>query len=137
MPRRETPPGRHSLLQTDTVTMTDQNRSSRAFGLRFARVAGRIIAFTRITVYRGGVGSRRKVRLFTEQGPFADLDPREFTAAVMDGKIKRLDLPHSLYSWAERLSQRIGADHTPQQALSILQMKLQHHATTLNAEVKA
>lgn len=137
MPRRETPPGRHSLSQTDTVTMTDQNRSSGAFGLRFARVAGRIIAFTRITVYKGGVGSRRKVRLFTEQGPFADLDPREFTAAVMAGKIKRLDLTHSLYSWAERLSQRIGPDHTPQQALRILQMKLQHHATTLSAEVKA
>ena len=137
MPRRETPPGHHSLSQTDTVTMTDQNRSSGAFGLRFARVAGRIIAFTRITVYKGGVGNRRKVRLFTEQGPFADLDPREFHAAIMSGKIRRLDLPPSLYSWAERLSQLIGPEHTPQQALSILQKKLQSHATTLSAEVEA
>jgi len=106
-------------------------------GLRFARVSGRIIAFTRITVYKGGVGSRRKVRLFTEQGPFADLDPREFHAAIMAGKIRRLDLPPSLYSWAEKLSEKIGAEHTPQQALRILQMKLQHHATTLSAEVEA
>jgi len=137
MPRRETPPGHHSLSQTDTVTMTDQNGSSDPFGLRFARVAGRIIAFTRITVYKGGIGNKRKVRLFTEQGPFADLDPREFKAAVMAGKIRRLDLPYSLYSWAERLSQRIGPEHTPQQALRILQKKLQSHATTLSAEVKA
>jgi len=106
-------------------------------GLRFARVAGRIIAFTRITVYKGGIGNRRKVRLFTEQGPFADLDPQEFHAAIMAGKIKRLDLPHRLYSWAEQLSEKIGPERTPQQALRILQMKLQHHATTLNAEVKA
>jgi len=117
--------------------MPDQKRRSGAFGLRFARVSGRIIAFTRITVYKGGVGNNRKVRLFTEQGPFADLDPREFRAAVMAGKIERLDLPHSLYSWAERLSQQIGPERTPQEALRILQQKLQDHATTLNAEVAA
>ena len=103
--------------------------------LRFARLGGQIIAFSRIDVYKGGEGKRRQVRLFSHEGPIADLDPKEFQAAVMGGKIQRLDLPHSLHSWAERLSDMIGDTYTPQEALRIFQQKLQDHATTLNAEV--
>lgn len=106
--------------------------------LRFARLGGQIIAFSRIREHIGGEGRKqRRIRLFSHEGPITDLKPKEFQAAVMAGKIQRLDLPHSLHSWAERLSDMIGDTYTPQEALRIFQQKLQDHATTLNAEVKA
>jgi hypothetical protein len=103
--------------------------------LRFARLGDQIIAFSRINVYKGGKGKRRKVRLFSHQGPITDLDPEEFQAAVMAGKIERLDLPTELREDAEELSEEIGPTYTPQEALQILQSMIQDHPTTLSAEV--
>jgi len=103
--------------------------------MRFCRIADQIVAFTRINVYKGGKGNERKVRLFSHEGPIADLDPKEFQAAVMAGKIQRLDLPHELKEDAEALSEEIGPTYTPQEALRIFQQMLQDHPTTLNAEV--
>ena len=99
--------------------------------MRFARMGGQVIAFTRITVYKGGEGKRPKVRLFNSSHAFADLSPHQFQQAVMDEEIQRLDLPRSLRSFAERLSEVIGDTYTPQEALRIMQQKIQDHATTL------
>jgi len=101
--------------------------------MRFARMGDQLIAFSRIEVYVGGKGKQNKVRLFTEREPLADLSPETFREAVMDGTIQRLDLPHSLKTWAERTSDLIGEKYTPQEALRIMQQKIQDHATTLNA----
>jgi len=103
--------------------------------MRFCRIGDQIVAFTRINVYKGGKGKRRKVRLFSHEGPISDIAPKEFQAAVMAGKIQRLDLPHELREDAERISEQIGETYTPQEALQILQSMIQDHPTTLNAEV--
>ena len=100
--------------------------------MRFARMGGQVIAFSRITVYKGGEGKKARVRLFNSSHAFADLSPQQFQQAVMDGQIQRLDLPRSLQSFAERLSDMIGDTYTPQEALRIMQQKIQDHATTLN-----
>jgi len=100
--------------------------------MRFARMGGQVIAFSRITTYKGGEGKKAKVRLFNSDHAFADLSPDQFQEAVMDEEIQRLDLPHSLRSFAERLSGMIGETYTPQEALRIMQQKIQDHATTLS-----
>ena len=100
--------------------------------MRFAKLGNQIIAFSRIEVYVGGKGKQKKVRIFSENEPLADLTPETFRQAVIDGTIQRLDLPHSLRTWAEDLSEKIGGLYTPQEALRIMQTKLQDHATTLN-----
>jgi hypothetical protein len=101
--------------------------------MRFARAGDQLIAFSSIEVYKGGEGKKPKVRLFNESHAFADLSPEEFQQAVQDGTIQRLDLPRSLQSWAERVSDRIGGTYTPQEALRLMQTKIQDHATTLSA----
>jgi len=102
-----------------------------SYTMRFARMGGQIIAFSRITIYKGGEGKKPKVRLFNSEHAFADLSPQQFQQAVMDEEIQRLDLPRSLRSFAERLSEVIGDTYTPQEALRIMQQKIQDHATTL------
>ena len=99
--------------------------------MRFARAGDQLIAFTHIEVYKGGEGKKDKVRIFNHEGPVADLTPHEFQISVMEGTIQRLDLPHSLKTWAERVSELIGEKYTPQEALRIMQQKIQDHATTL------
>jgi len=104
--------------------------------MRFARRAGQIIAFTTIHVYKGGRGKRRRIRLFDHEGPIKDLAPADFKRAVHKGRIKRLDLPDELREDAEELSDLIGEEYTPQEALRILQSMIQdapkgevvHHA---------
>ena len=105
--------------------------------MRFARMGGQVIAFSRIIIYKGGEGKKAKVRLFNEAHAFADLSPQQFQQAVMDEEIQRLDLPRSLRSFAERLSEMIGDTYTPQEALRIMQQKLQDHATTLKTRSAA
>ena len=65
----------------------------------------------------------------------ADIKPSSFQSMVEDGLIRRLQLPHSLKTKAEDLSDKIGDEYTPQEALALLQQKLQDHATTLDTEV--
>lgn len=103
--------------------------------LCFAKMGHKIIAFTRIKVYRGGDGNKKKIRLFSHEGAFADEDPDEFLKMLMDGTVERLDLPHALREDAEEISDRIGSHYTPQEALKVLQGMIQDHDTTLNAEV--
>jgi len=105
--------------------------------MRFARMGGQVIAFTTFRKHIGGQGKRPRVKLFTQQKPIACIPPEDFQDMVQEGTIRRLDLPHSLHSWAERLSDMIGDTYTPQEALRILNQKLRDHATTLNAEVKS
>jgi hypothetical protein len=106
--------------------------------LRFARIGGQIVAFSRIRKHIGGEGRKqRRIRLFSHEGPITDLKPQAFQAAVMAGKIERLDLPTALREDAEELSVEIGPTYTPQEALRILQGMIQDHPTTLNAEVVA
>jgi len=104
--------------------------------LRFARIGGQIVAFSRIRKHVGGEGRKqRRVRLFNHEGAITDLKPKAFQAAVMAGKLERLDLPMGLRESAEELSEEIGATYTPQEALRILQGMIQDHPATLNAEV--
>jgi len=104
--------------------------------LRFARLGSQVVAFSRIRKHVGGEGRKQKrVRLFSHEGPITDLKPGAFQAAVMAGKLERLDLPTGLREDAERLSEEIGPTYTPQEALRILQGMIQDHPTTLNAEV--
>jgi len=105
--------------------------------LRFCRIGGRIVAFSRVRVHLGGQGDGKhsRVRLFTESGPIVDITPSDFQDMVQDETIKRLDLPHELKEDAERVSDEIGETYTPQEALRIFQQMLQDHPTTLNAEV--
>jgi len=105
--------------------------------MRFARLGDRVIAFSRIEKYVGGEGKQPRVKVFTRDEPIACVPPSDFQDMVQDETIQRLDLPHELRSWAERLSDMIGDAYTPQEALRIFQQKLQDHATTLNAEVVA
>jgi len=65
----------------------------------------------------------------------ADLKPSSFQSMVEDGLIRRLQLPQSLKSHAEDLSGKIGDVYTPQEALALLQQKLQDHATTLETDI--
>jgi len=65
----------------------------------------------------------------------ADIKPETFQSMVQGGLIRRLQLPHSLKTKAEDLSDKIGDQYTPQQALTLLQQKLQDHATTLESDV--
>jgi len=106
--------------------------------LRFAKLGGQIIAFTRIRKHIGGEGQgkHRRVRLFSSRDrPMADLKPSSFQSMVEDGLIRRLQLPHSLKEFAEDLSDKIGDVYTPQEALSIFQQRLQDHATTLETDI--
>jgi len=105
--------------------------------LRFCRIGGRIVAFSRIRVHIGGKGDGKhpRVRIFTESGPIVDLPPSDFQDMVQDETIQRLDLPHELKEDAERVSDQIGETYTPQEALQILQSMIQDHPTTLDAEV--
>ena len=93
--------------------------------MRFARRAGEIIAFTTIHVYKGGRGKRRRIRLFDHKGPIKDLAPADFKKAIHKGRIKRLDLPTDLREDAEEVSDLIGEEYTPQEALRILQGMIQ------------
>ena len=103
--------------------------------MRFARMGGQVIAFSRIRVHIGDTGKVSRVRLFNREGPIADEKPGDFADMVQERTIKRLDLPHSLQAFAERLSERIGEVYTPQEALRIFQQRLQDHATTLNTDI--
>jgi hypothetical protein len=105
--------------------------------MRFARLGDRVIAFSRIEKYVGGEGKQPRVKVFTRDEPIACVPPSDFQDMVQSGTIQRLDLPHELRSWAERLSNRIGDTYTPQKALRILQGIIQDHPTTLTAEVVA
>lgn len=108
-----------------------------SYMLRFARLGGQIIAFSRVRVHIGGQGQGKqpRIRLFTERGLFVDVEPAEFRDMVQDGTVEQLALPHELREDAEQLSEEIGPTYTPQEALSILQTMIQEHATTLSAEV--
>ena len=109
-----------------------------SYTMRFAKVGHRIVAFSSIRKHVGGEGRKQRfIRLFNSEGPVTDLKPKVFQAAVMDGKIQKLDLPHGLKEDAEELSQQIGPTYTPQEALRIFQGIIQDHGTTLNAEVIA
>ena len=105
--------------------------------MRFCRIGGRIVAFSRVRVHLGGQGQGKhpRVRIFTETGPVFDFPPEDFQDMVQDETIQRLDLPHELKEDAERLSEEIGETYTPQEALQILQSMIQDHPTTLDAEV--
>jgi D-alanyl-D-alanine dipeptidase len=106
--------------------------------LRFARLEGQIIAFSRIRKHIGGEGrgKHHRVRLFsTRNRPIADVKPETFRSMVQAGLIRRLQLPHSLKTKAEDLSDQIGDVYTPQEALALFQQKLQDHATTLETDV--
>jgi D-alanyl-D-alanine dipeptidase len=65
----------------------------------------------------------------------ADIKPETFQSMVQGGLIRRLQLPHSLKEFAEDLSDKIGDVYTPQEALALLQQKLQDHATTLETDI--
>jgi len=107
--------------------------------LRFARLDGQIITFTRIRKHIGGEGQgkHRRIRLFSSrERPIADVKPETFQSMVEGGLIRRLELPHSLKTKAEDLSDKIGDEYTPQQALGLLQQKLQDHATTLETDIE-
>ena len=115
---------------------TEPRRGS--YTLRFARLNGQIIAFTRVRKHIGGEGRGKhyRVRLFSSRKrPIADLKPKTFQSMVEGGLIRRLQLPHSLKAFAEDLSDKIGDEYTPQQALTLLQQKLQDHATTLETDI--
>jgi len=103
--------------------------------MRFARMNGRLISWSRVQVKIGGRGKVERVKLFTTDEPIARIPPDEFTDMVQDGTIQRLDLPHTLKSWAERTSKRIGPIYTPQFALGLLEQKLQDHATSLSSDL--
>jgi D-alanyl-D-alanine dipeptidase len=106
--------------------------------LRFARLDGQIIAFTRVRKYIAGEGrgKHHRVRLFsTRNRPIADVKPETFRSMVQGGLIRRLQLPHSLKAFAEDLSDKIGDVYTPQEALRIFQQRLQDHATTLETDI--
>jgi len=103
--------------------------------MRFARMNGRLISWSRVQVKIGGRGKVERVKLFTTDEPIARIPPDEFTDMVQDGTIQRLDLPPSLRSYGERLSDQIGEVYTPQQALAQLQQKLQDHATSLSSDL--
>jgi len=102
--------------------------------MRFARLGNQVIAFSRVQVKIGGRGKVERVKLFTASQPIARIPPEDFQAMVQDGTVDRLDLPPSLLSYGERLSDQIGEVYTPQQALAQLQQKLQDHATTLSTD---
>lgn len=103
--------------------------------MAFVRMGGQVVAFSRISVYIGGKGKVPRVRLCNQEGAIADEKPKDFADMVQEGTIKRLDLPHSLRAFAERLSERIGDTYTPQEALRIFQQRLQDHATTLETDI--
>jgi len=118
------------------MSNTQPRRGS--YALRFARLDGQIIAFSRIRKHIGGEGrgKHHRIRLFsTRERPMADIKPETFQSMVQGGLIRRLQLPHSLKTKAEDLSDKIGDQYTPQQALTLLQQKLQDHATTLESDV--
>jgi len=106
--------------------------------MRFARMGGQVIAFSRVRKHIGGEGrgKHHRIRLFsTRERPMADLKPSSFQSMVEDGLIRRLQLPHSLKEFAEDLSDKIGDVYTPQEALRIFQQRLQDHATTLETDI--
>ena len=130
------PDGALCHSQYDTMSNTQPRRGS--YTLRFARLGGQIIAYTRVRKHIGGQGQgkHRRVRLFsTRERPIADVKPKTFQSMVQGGLIRRLQLPHSLKTKAEDLSDRIGEEYTPQEALALLQQKLQDHATTLETDI--
>ena len=118
------------------MSNTQPRRGS--YTLRFARLNGQIIAFTRVRKHIGGEGRGKhpRVRLFSSrERPMADVKPKTFQSMVRGGLIRRLQLPHSLKTKAEDLSDKIGDVYTPQEALALLQQKLQDHATTLETDI--
>jgi len=103
--------------------------------MRFARLGDRMIALSSIRKHVGGTpGKQRFIRLFSSKGPLADLRPRAFREAVLEGKIRRLDLPAAIKDQAEDLSAHIGPTYTPQEALLVLQGIIQAHPTTMTTQ---
>jgi len=101
-------------------------------------MGGQVIAFSRVRKHIGGEGQGKhhRVRLFsTRDRALGDIKPSSFQSMVEDGLIRRLQLPHSLKESAEDLSDKIGEAYTPQEALALLQQKLQDHATTLETDI--
>lgn len=104
--------------------------------MQFARQGGKIIAFSEVRVHIGGdgLGKQRRIRLFSEEGPYAQMPVPEFQSAIQDGQISRLHLPYRLRLKAEVVSDRIGEEYTPQEALQILQQIIQDHATSVEVD---